>query len=314
MHPSSDQFAGALLGLALGDAMGAPYEGGWLERLVWRFISTTRDGCMRWTDDTQMSLDIAESVISCGDFNPDDAAQRFAKSYRWSRGYGPAAAKLLKLIRRGKTWSEANRAIYREGSFGNGGAMRAPVIGLLDYRDHDALMSDAAASAEITHAHPLGIEGARVIAFVSAASLGIESPVNIVHRAAELCRLAPFSKKLHLAQGWLKGGASISPLDVASELGTGITAAESCVTAIYIALRFITHEFIEMHKFAVACGGDVDAIAAMSGAIWGARNGADRLPSEQLAVLEDRDRIVRVAEDLYDLATLRDGSRKTAAH
>lgn len=49
--PSVDQFAGCLLGLALGDALGAPFEGGWLERVLWWLIGITRDGAMRWTDD-----------------------------------------------------------------------------------------------------------------------------------------------------------------------------------------------------------------------------------------------------------------------
>ena len=108
-----DQFEGCLLGLALGDALGAPLEGGPVERLLWRLIGKTKQGEMRWTDDTQMSLDLAESLIENGDLDPDDLAQRFAKSYRWSRGYGPGAAKLLKRIARGAHWRDTNRSVYR---------------------------------------------------------------------------------------------------------------------------------------------------------------------------------------------------------
>ena len=71
---------GCLLGLALGDAMGAPHEGGPLERMVWRLIGTTRDGDMRFTDDTQMSLDLGESLIAKGGVDEDDLARRFARS------------------------------------------------------------------------------------------------------------------------------------------------------------------------------------------------------------------------------------------
>jgi ADP-ribosylglycohydrolase len=90
-----DRFAGCLLGLALGDALGAPHEGGPVARLVWRIIGHTRPGAMRWTDDTQMSLDLADSLVSHGTVVPDDIARRFAASYRWSRGYGLGAAKIL---------------------------------------------------------------------------------------------------------------------------------------------------------------------------------------------------------------------------
>src|SRR5688572_396147 len=126
-----DQFQGCLLGLALGDALGAPLEGGILERLLWRAIGVSRKGEMRWTDDTQMSVDLVESFLAQGRVNPDDLARRFAKSYRWSRGYGPGAAKVLKRIARGTDWRKANRSVYRDGSYGNGAAMRAPILGLI---------------------------------------------------------------------------------------------------------------------------------------------------------------------------------------
>ena len=112
---TQDQFEGCLLGLALGDALGAPLEGGVVERFVWRLIGRTKNGEMRWTDDTQMSLDLAESLIAKGAVDPDDLAQRFARSYRWSRGYGPGAAKLLKRIARGSNWRAVNRSVFADG-------------------------------------------------------------------------------------------------------------------------------------------------------------------------------------------------------
>jgi ADP-ribosylglycohydrolase len=104
-------FVGSLLGLALGDAFGAPFEGGVLERSLWRLIGKTSDGRFRWTDDTQMALDVAESLIERRAVDQDDIAQRFARGYRWSRGYGPGAAKVLQLIRRGTDWRLANHRV-----------------------------------------------------------------------------------------------------------------------------------------------------------------------------------------------------------
>jgi ADP-ribosylglycohydrolase len=69
---------------------------------------------MRWTDDTQMSLDLVESMVALGTVDPDDLAQRFAKSYRWSRGYGPGAAKILKRIARGSDWNKGGLEQGRE--------------------------------------------------------------------------------------------------------------------------------------------------------------------------------------------------------
>lgn len=157
-----DRYLGLFLGLALGDSLGAPFEGGIPERCVWALIGRTRGGRRRWTDDTQMSLDIAESIICCNGLDLDDIATRYAKSYRWTRGYGPGAAKTLKLIRRGVHWSTANTKAYPQGSFGNGGAMRAPVLALLPVSREERIEA-ARDTAEITHAHELGREGAAII-------------------------------------------------------------------------------------------------------------------------------------------------------
>jgi poly(ADP-ribose) glycohydrolase ARH3 len=299
MSTTVDQFTGCLLGLALGDAHGAPHEGGVLERFVWRFIGTTKAGELRWTDDTQMSLDIAESLVERGCLDLDDIAARFAKSYRWSRGYGPGAAKILAKIRRGNSWRESNRSVYPGGSYGNGGAMRAPVIGLAFGDCPERLITAARATAEITHAHPLGIEGAVIIAVATSAALSRGTAGGLLERAIEVAADEQFQSRLKTARTWLAGGRSSAPADIRRELGTAITAPQSCVTALYLAAIYLDKPFEELIQFAVDCGGDVDTIAAMAGGIWGAANGAAKIPSKLLNVLEDRDRIRQAATNLY---------------
>ena len=126
---AQDRFIGSILGLALGDAFGAPYEGGILERALWGVIGKT-GGKRRWTDDTQMTLDVAEILIAQGQIDQRDLARRFAQSYHWSRGYGPSTARVLLRIRRSQP-GNARTSVYSAGSYGNGGAMRAPVVGLI---------------------------------------------------------------------------------------------------------------------------------------------------------------------------------------
>lgn len=280
--------------------MGAPFEGGPVERCVWRLIGKTRQGEMRWTDDTQMSLDVAESLIFGGELDADDLAQRFACSYRWSRGYGPGAAKLLKRIARGTDWRQANRSVYPEGSFGNGGAMRAPIVGLF-YANRPSELADAARlSASITHAHPLGIEGAVLIATATALAAQARRPLDVLESAAAQCKLEPFIARLGIAATWLQSGDEPKAKDVRRQLGNGIAAHDSCVTAFYISLRFLKRPFQEMLDFVVSCGGDVDTIGAMSGAIWGAANGSASLPSDKLAKLEQLSRLNAIAATLHE--------------
>ena len=130
---SKDSFSGCFFGLALGDALCAPYEGGVLERALWLLIGKTSAGKNRYTDDTQMSLDVAKSLLEKNGVDQDHLATTFASSYRWSRGYGAGASKMLRKIRNGANWQEVNRVVFACGSYGNGAAMRAPIVALYFY-------------------------------------------------------------------------------------------------------------------------------------------------------------------------------------
>lgn len=298
--PTLDQFQGCLLGLALGDAWGAPHEGGVVERFVWRLVGKTSEGKRRWTDDTQMTIDLAESSLAHHGINQDDLVQRFAASYSWSRGYGPGAAKLLKQIKRGADWRTANRAIYPEGSYGNGAAMRAPLLGLV-YQDHAAVLDAAQRTAEITHANPLAIEGAQLVATVTRALAGANSPSEVFQAADAVCVSEQFCSRLVIAKSWLQSEHRASPAEVRKQLGNGIAAHESCVTAVYLALRFLPAAFQELLDFVMAGRGDVDTIAAMAGAMWGTRRGLSALPNKHLDQLEDSKRLIKLAEQLHQL-------------
>ena len=88
-------------------------------------------------------------------------------------------------------------------------------------------------------------------------------------------------------------------IEVVKRLGRGVAAAESCVTGLYLGLRFMRKSFSDLHRFVAACGGDADTIGAMSGAIWGAANGASALPESSLNRLEQCHRLEEVTNALY---------------
>ena len=83
--------------------------------------------------------------------------------------HGPGAAKILKSMKLGKSWETASRQVFPDGSFGNGAAMRSAVVGNYFSNDSDdEIVKAAEAVAVITHPHPLGVEGAKVITLSSA--------------------------------------------------------------------------------------------------------------------------------------------------
>ncbi len=289
--------SGCLLGLALGDALGAPHEGGLLERLTWRLVGRTRDGRPRFTDDTQMAIDLAESLLANGRLDADDFARRLAASHRWSRGYGPGMTRVLRRIRRGERWQTASRAVRAAGSFGNGAATRSPVVAVWAAADPTEVAPLARASAEVTHGHALGIEGAVVVAVATHALLAGARGVDAIAVAAEACTADELRVQLaHLAD-LARRDAEITPTELVARFGNGMTAQTSVATALHIAVRHLDRSFEELAAFAIRCGGDVDTIAAMAGAMWGAANGAAQLPS---IAIEQRERIEAIAAALAD--------------
>jgi poly(ADP-ribose) glycohydrolase ARH3 len=102
----------------------------------------------------------------------------------------------------------------------------------------------------------------------------------------------------------LAEGDKITPKMVAATLGNGMAAIDSCVTAIYIALAFREKCFEELLTFAIKVGGDVDTIAAMAGAIWGADRGHQGLPQARLDHLEDYKRLEKLTYSLSQVIAI----------
>jgi ADP-ribosylglycohydrolase len=159
----------AIEGLSVGDALGEQFF-----RPARRLLISYRqvpDGPWRYTDDTEMALAIAETLDAQGHVHQDDLAGRFARRYiaRPNRGYGAGAARLLTAVDDGESWREVGRSLFGgEGSMGNGAAMRAAPVGAYFADDYGRTATEARKSAEVTHQHPEGIDGAVAVAIASA--------------------------------------------------------------------------------------------------------------------------------------------------
>lgn len=295
------KFPGCFLGLAIGDAYGAEFEGGPIERLLWQVIGKTRDGKIRYTDDTQMSMDLASSFIQNNGVNQEHLANTFARNYRWSRGYGPSAAWLLKKIRNGAGWQDVNRAKFKDGSHGNGAAMRAPILALCFAADEQALAENVIKSSEITHAHPHAIEGAKLIAFVTHAALHDWHTEAILQALPDWCESNEYQMKVAYCIEAVRASDAVATKVLRSKLGNGNAATQSCVTAVYFALKH-RRGYDDMLGQISKLGGDVDTIGAMAGAIWGAFNGSEALEKSTIQSIENASTIISLAEQLYSMS------------
>jgi len=299
------KFLGCLVGTAIGDALGARREGRGLSRSEDIFPLVEKLEQLIYTDDTHMTIGVAESLMKSKGFDGDHMTQIFTKNYEaepW-RGYGPGPPIIFGMIRSGESWCNAANRLYRGGSFGNGSAMRVAPVGLLYSRKLETLREIAYQSSSITHSHELGKEGAALQACAVALALNTPSDEDI-DREAFLSRLQNFSRN----QLYKEKTARIRELlveqdkaKVVAVLGNGIEAPRSVPTAIYCFLRQ-AQSYKDTVTYAVSLGGDTDTIAAMAGAISGAYLGIEAIPSEWRAKLENREYIETLAEKLWQLA------------
>lgn len=295
------KFTGCMLGCAIGDALGAAYEGRFSSYVEASEIMFTGI----WTDDTHMMIGVAESLIECGGFNGEHMAWTFIHNWQrepW-RGYGPGPPRVFRLILSGVPWSEAAKRLYGgSGSFGNGAAMRVAPIALLYYDKAEELREVAYKSAEITHAHELGMEGAAVQAYAIALALKTSrklDPEDYLRDIATFARSELFRDKLFKAIKLLNED---DRRIIVRELGNGIEAFNSVPTAIYCFAK--NHEsYAKSVLCAISLGGDADTIAAMTGAIAGAFHGETGLPREWIERLEKADYIRNLAQELWKLKT-----------
>jgi poly(ADP-ribose) glycohydrolase ARH3 len=276
-----DRARGALLGTFVGDALGMPYEGSPPEAIPEQIeMQEARLGRGTYTDDTQMMIALAESLLEHGRVDEDALGRVFVEAHDPRRGYGSGTTEVLRLIRSGRNAREAARSIFGgEGSAGNGAAMRiAPVA--VRYADDGAVAIEAArASAGATHAHPLGIDAALAQAAAITAALRGESPLDTA-----LGAVATPGLRDRLAQAAHLVEARPEPAAVATLLGSSSAGPESVPAAVYAAEA---HDSFEAAvTFAIRCGGDTDTIGAMAGAITGARMGATAIPSRWVDALE----------------------------
>lgn len=272
------RFAGALLGAALGDALGSLFEG--RQEVSGSAIDAhwLSDEPLRYGDDTDMLIAVAETLIERGTLDTQALTRRLATAFP----DGPCGG---------------DDATARDA----GAASRVTPVALLCVDDPRAAIDLSAASARATHAHPSVIEAAIVQASAVAACLTNTSPGDdpravvrsVVHGAAD----PPLARALlRLA----RMPTSVTPPQVRRDLGSSRRCEEAGPAAL---AAFVGRgpDYAEVVRFAIGLGGGTGVIACMAGALSGAAVGESGLPAGQLARLDGSRRIRALAHAIADL-------------
>jgi poly(ADP-ribose) glycohydrolase ARH3 len=298
------KFLGGMLGCALGDAIGELAFLHGEEADLRHKVSHTRT--LVYTDDTAMAIGLAESITQVGRLDQQHLGDTFRANFQrepW-RGYASGPPNIFRLVERQKiSYSQAARSLFGgQGSFGNGASMRVAPVGLL-FHAAPGLYAQVSASASVTHAHPVGIDGAAVLALAiaQATRLDPQQPFPLDDFVQELVNFAQTEQmraKMRLVQALL--AEDVSPLVAAMRLRHSVAAHESVPFAIYAFLRH-PRSFEDCLFCAALYSADRDTVGAMACAIAGAHLGVGAIPSTWLAKIENRQYIEELALKLCAL-------------
>jgi poly(ADP-ribose) glycohydrolase ARH3 len=310
-----ERFTGSALGAFMGDALGMPVEGwtaGDIERCYGRLdrLEPGRFPAGHYTDDTEMTIGLLESLVEAGGFDPAVTARCFLANYHPWRGYGGRIHGLMDLLRQGVCWDQVGTD-----SFGNGSAMRVAPAGFFFYDDLSRLKECAAGQAAITHRHPEALAGAVMQAGAVALALADGLKGQRRNRAAFLDEVSELGRSFdETSAGRLLGLKEMKPgpfrqmvREITSRYRCDIRAVEAVGPA--VAAYLFTDNFEEAVVLAVNLGGDTDTIGAMAGAIAGAAYGMKGLPKSWLKVLENgplgRDHVVDLCRRAAEIKAIK---------
>ncbi|GIW95530.1 MAG: ADP-ribosylglycohydrolase [Pirellulaceae bacterium] len=301
--PLPDRFAGCLLGLAVGDALGAPVEG--LPRgsfaPVRDMIGSPQRGLApgEWTDDTALALALGHSLVLRQGFDPSDQMERYC---RWlEEGHLRCADSRLFV---GRTTHEALLRFRATGNpfcgsdsletATNGCIMRLAPVAMFYFRDVQQAEFYAAESARTTHAFAACTDAARLLARMLVRALSGASRDTILladagyfHGVPGIMLLAE-GAYLHKTPGEIRGSSNV---------------VESLEAALWCFAT--TRSFEEAIVCAVNLGDDADTTAAVCGQIAGAYYGCQAIPSRWVSVLAKREAICQLAQELLHAALAR---------
>jgi ADP-ribosyl-[dinitrogen reductase] hydrolase len=298
----ADRVVGSVLGLALGDAFGAPFE-----FLRARNVPSPLPALERpWlgrppgstTDDTAMARNLVRSLVARQGFVAEDL---LARHLEWFRSeppdVGTLVGRVLRRVERGEDAAATAQAIWSERgpevSAGNGSVMYCAPLGVA-YANRPADLHELApALSALTHYDGRCRTACLAVTLGVAALVRGEAPEDAARTALTTVED-------------LDGGEELEFLVEAAGSSRAIDGPDQgfCLFTAGVAFQALVNggdAETELRRV-VSLGGDADTNAAVAGALLGARDGVGSLPKAWLERLEDADAIRAESERLVPLA------------
>lgn len=287
-----DRAVGALVGLAVGDAVGTTLE--FKARDSYAPLTDMIGGGPfhmkpgEWTDDTSMALALADSLIADRELDPADLMKRFCawrERGEYSCGCHDIGITVSGALSRWRTTGNAFAGSTDPNTAGNGSLMRLAPVAVAHWNNHAKLVDVAARQSRTTHGAPEAISAC----------------IGYAEMLAEAIAGKPRSDVMAPRQGGFPG--KIAAIMAGSwrgrrrcEIQSSGYVAHSLEASLWAVGR--TDDFRSAVLLAANLGGDADTTAAITGQLAGALYGVAGIPEDWLEKLAWRDRIVEMAERL----------------
>lgn len=340
-----DKYIGTLIGCASGDALGMPIEG-WKRTQIKRYVGRVtqfmdpviikddrtglrflkdEDGPLKcytedlvsgeFTDDTILTVALAESIVACSGLDIFDVGARQLGAYEAQRqpdgsvkgGFGRTTHQGIENLRRGISPLESGVI----GGPGNAPAMKISPIGLYMHArgKYDEGLVFAEQVGRITHLDPRSLAGGVVQAHGVYSVLQGISRDDFVHSLADVClryeKLVtpefPLYQRGSLLSRleWIREHQEVSAQEAHEELRSSSEAFCSHAFALFMFQKY-WDDPIEGMIETVNYGGDCDTTGAIFGALCGAKYGMI-FPEKWVNGLLEKDKLIKLGEQMYQL-------------
>ena len=284
-----DRAVGALLGLAVGDALGAAIE--FEPKPLFVRVDDLRAGGPHrlkrgeWTDDTAMAMALAESLAADPGLDADDLMRRFLDWF--DTGAYSCTGKCFDIGMQTRAALERYRrsGVALAGSddpaaSGNGALMRLAPVAIRHWRTREALARVADRQTRTTHGSPETLAASAAFASMLADAIeGVGLGAILARPEAEAVDWRGLRRDAVEGSGYV---------------------LRSLQAAMWAVSR--STDFRSAVLLAANLGQDADTTAAIAGQLAGAVYGAAGIPAEWLDAVAWRDRLAELSGNLFDAA------------